>query len=256
MQLSEIGLVLIYPDTDLEHLPPIRLAWEFAYLCQQCILNKQLTPAQRRVEEIELGNLHIMCDEMSSNENAGRRRSAECRESERVSAAEYSREQSIAEQSADVARGMQLRERQQRGGGTGLEHDYPDFKRQLMIDTLNRVMCAYEEKVGYAPGNLRLFLRRITSPRWGWRMVYPDAAVILKGYFIWQSHVVQPTAAEAEMLRGFPARKSDFSYKDDSEEWKPDVLLDGSPGWEGDTHHVRLGDEKFSVSRQSFYTEP
>ncbi len=60
------------PDTNREHLPPIRLAWEFAYMCQECILAKNLTPAQRRAENIQLEYLHVLSDEMSSNENAGR----------------------------------------------------------------------------------------------------------------------------------------------------------------------------------------
>ncbi len=114
-------------------------------------------------------------------------------------------------------------------------------------------MSDYERKAGFVPGNLRLFLRRMTSPRWGWKGVLPDAVVILKGYFIWQSHIVQPTSAELRLIKGFPACKSEDNEKD----WKPDLLLDGSPGWTHEKRHVvNLGTETFVVTRDMFYVEP
>lgn len=153
---------------------------------------------------------------------------------------------------------MQQKQSKLQGEVTAQDDDQTD--RYAMIDALQRVMLVYDRKAGYVPGNLRLFLRRMTHPRWGWRGVLPNAIVILKGYFVWQSHIVQPTSMELELIKGFPARKSEMVFEDDEEEaaytWAPDPLVDGSQGWTDDVHVVQLGDEVFKVTRESFYAEP
>ncbi len=131
-------------------------------------------------------------------------------------------------------------------------------KAGQMAQALCRVMLEFEVLVGHRPYNLMLMNRRLTRGFWGRTDLgfLEDIAPILKGYFIWSSHVVRPTAAELELMSGFPAVRSGRLSEDECVAWTPPVRLDGSPSWGEEPHVVILGTETFSVGYGLHYAEP
>ena len=114
---------------------------------------------------------------------------------------------------------------------------------------LARVTDEFENKCGYVPGNLQALRSHI---RLGGDQMLRLAMTILKGYFVWQSHVVQPTPREARALEGLPILRSE-TY---GESWRPTRRLDGHRGWSEPVHVVRIGREVFRVTRLSHYHKP
>ena len=86
--------------------------------------------------------------------------------------------------------------------------------------------------------------------------VLEEAVRTLKGYFVWESHVVTATKAEIRLMRGHRAVRSDSLDR----VWSPMKLLDGSPMWQDEPHVVVLGDDEnadsgtclFPTSKPSF----
>ena len=146
---------------------------------------------------------------------------------------------------------MLLDEAQQRENITN-QHER---KAGLLIQTLCRVVEVFLHRVGHKPCNLMLLNRRLTNGFWVRCSgeFLEDIVPILKGYFVWASHVVQPTVVELQLVKGYPVIKSE---NDSEDPWCPPQLLDGSPVWTEELHVVTLGDETFSVTYSSHYAEP
>lgn len=123
-----------------------------------------------------------------------------------------------------------------------------------LIQALCRVVAVFLRKVGHKPSNLMLLNKRLTSGFWSRDDgdFLDDIVPILKGYFVWASHVVQPTAEEMSLMKGFPIVKTEH----DEDEWAPPRPLDGSAVWTREPHVVKLDDETFCVTRCMHYAEP
>ena len=126
-------------------------------------------------------------------------------------------------------------------------------KAGLLIQSLCRVIGEFWFKVGHKPSNLMLINKRLTNGFWPRTDgdFLEDIVPILKGYFIWASHVVQPTDDEIELMRGFPVVRSE----NEDDDWSPPQLLNDEPAWSDEPHVVILGDEVFSVSYSQHYAE-
>ena len=140
----------------------------------------------------------------------------------------------------------------QQGESTTKEYER---KAGLLIQSLCRVVAVFMHRIGHKPYNLMLLNKRLTNGFWARCNggFLEDIVPILKGYFVWASHVVQPTVVEVELMKGYPVIKSENDIED---AWSPAQLLDGGPAWTDEPHVVVLGDEIFNVSYASHYAEP
>lgn len=131
-------------------------------------------------------------------------------------------------------------------GGIQLER-LTDLHKQKLTQSLKRVGDEFEAGALSRPANLGTFLRILDHPRYKWTQEYDDAMVILKGYFVWSSHIVQPTKEEVVMMQGYPAVRSGGID-----------MLEGHD-MTGRWHvagPVTIGDEQFHVERGGHYLEP
>ncbi|DBA85827.1 TPA: hypothetical protein ACH3X1_005377 [Trebouxia sp. C0004] len=80
---------------------------------------------------------------------------------------------------------------------------------EQMTRALVRVTEEFKVNVGRRPDNLMLLSKRLRKGFWGRpaRNFMEDICPILKGYFVWMSHVVQEE--EVELLKGHPAARSE-----------------------------------------------
>lgn len=131
-------------------------------------------------------------------------------------------------------------------------------KAGKLIQALCRVVLEFEVLASYRPYNLMLMKKRLTNGFWRRTDTgfLEDIDPILKGYFIWSSHIVQPTVAELKLLEGLPAVRSERLCDDECIPWAPPVRLDGTPSWTEEPHVVKLGKEAFSVGYGLHYAEP
>ncbi len=132
-----------------------------------------------------------------------------------------------------------------------------EYRRKAgwLIQALCRVVAEFLRKVGRKPSNLMLLNKRLTNGFWARTNgeFLEDIVPILKGYFVWASHVVVPTSRELELMKGHPVVRSE---SDKNDTWLPPQLLDGGPSWTEEPHVVTLGAETFIVSYSIHYAEP
>lgn len=128
--------------------------------------------------------------------------------------------------------------------------------RDRFLGAIHRVIREFEVLTGRRPLNLLLFAKQLQSERhpYSWRGVQYLGIPALKGYFIWESHVVQPSPAEISMMHGFPACKSEC-FTAEGASWTPCPLLNGTPVWKQQPHVVRMGREQYAVTYQDHYVE-
>jgi hypothetical protein len=124
-------------------------------------------------------------------------------------------------------------------------------KRQRFIHSLQRVSDVYENQTGVRLYNLNLFLRRLRKGRYWYEEDIPeDAAVMLKGYFLWDHHIVQPMWEEVRMLTGYAAAKSE-----QEDYWTPRLCIDGTAAWQ-EPCLVRFGRERYVITYKSHCVYP
>ncbi len=141
--------------------------------------------------------------------------------------------------------------------GSIIENSVAEERRRKagqLVQALCRVTREFEMKVGRRPSNLVLMNKRLTNGFWDRTSTgfLDDIVPILKGYFVWCSHVVKPTAAEEALLQGYPAVRSGHGQSP----WTPPEPIDGSLVWTTVPHVVKIGTDVFSVTRDVHYAQP
>ncbi len=141
-------------------------------------------------------------------------------------------------------------ENERRGSRLSDEKHRLGQDRRACRQTIERVLAECVDKSGFEPHNLVYWWHQLRPS--GSEEVLEEAVRTLKGYFVWESHVVTATKAEIRLMRGHRAVRSDTF----DSVWSPMKLLDGSPTWQDEPHVVVLGDEVFSVARATKVQTP
>ena len=131
-------------------------------------------------------------------------------------------------------------------------HRDADRRRDACRQAIERVLAECDSKVGFEPHNLVYFCLRVMKSDCSAETL-DEAIRTLKGYFVWESHVVTATKAEVKLTRGHRAVRGDSFER----VWSPmkllkpisKVLSDSALAWQDEPHVVVLGDEVFSVTR-------
>lgn len=126
-----------------------------------------------------------------------------------------------------------------------------DEQRLACLRCIRRLSEDFQSKIGFVPGNLPYLAEDLHERD---TRLLEGAMLMIKGFFVWQSHVVEPTTEELELLHGYPAERTETN--DDMVTWTPFRRLDGVPASFQDVHEVVLGDEVFRVNKHIDYRFP